>query len=787
MAPGADDDTLVSAAFTAESSAAVPALVAGRYQIVRWLGGGGMGRVYEVHDTELGERVALKMLRGELSEEALERFRREVRLTRRIQHPNVARMFDIGEIDGDRYLTMELIDGEPLTTAVGSTMPWSRLLPIAKQICAGLAAAHDKEVIHRDLKPDNVMVERATGRVVLTDFGIARSNDDANVTQTGMIIGTPRYMAPEQLAGSEIDLRADLFALGVMLYELTTGARPWQGDNAISIAVAQATQPMRPFGARAVPAELTQLVGSLLAIDPAHRPASAHAVAAQLDAIASQAPPPSVPEDKLAREPAHPPAAATESAIAVLPFAASGGDEDLAAGMREDLIDMLSTTPGLRVRPDGAKATADPRQRGRELEVDHVVTGSVRRIPSGLRVAARLIGVDDGFQIWAHRIDCAEVEVLAIGDDLGRAIARALSTHVEKRHALPTDPRAIELFVRARAELRRFWGQHALAATELLEQAIEIAPRSGPIAGLLACSSVMAWSKLNRPELEVRARQHIDRALALDHVEGYVAASQLHWNTGEIEQCARELRIALERAPMVAAVHETAGRFLLEIDPAGSARRHLETALELDPGRISIIRSELVRCEILDGNFERARHFLAPLLEDPDPAIRQFGKMLELRIVVWRHDIEGTIATLDQADTIIQNSGTVLVELVRRWHSGGGFDDARWQHMLELLGDNTARPRRMQLSMMQRACEVAMLLEQPARAVEVLRLANTYHLVDIAWVERCPLFAGFADPEWSTLRQDIARRAANALAILRSGRSSSPTIRGVSGGHVGRR
>src|SRR5262245_34526207 len=236
MAPVGDDDTLVGTPLTAETAAAIPALVGGRYHTIRWLVGGGMGRVYEVRDVELGERIALKMLRGDLSSEALERFRREVRLTRKIQHPNVARMFDIGETDdGERFLTMELIDGEPLSASLGAPMSWAMLKPIAVQICAGLAAAHDKGVTHRDLKPDNVLIERGTLRAVLTDFGIARSVDDAtgNVTQTGMIVGTPRYMAPEQLAGTAIDGRADLFSLGVMLYELASGVRPWAGDNAI--------------------------------------------------------------------------------------------------------------------------------------------------------------------------------------------------------------------------------------------------------------------------------------------------------------------------------------------------------------------------------------------------------------------------------------------------------------------------------------------------------------------------------------------------------------------------
>src|SRR5512139_201541 len=226
MSVGGDDDTLAgsSPSLAGTSTAELPELVANRYRIVRWLGGGGMGRVYEALDAELNERVALKVLRGGLSEDALERFRREVRLTRRVQHKNVARMFDIGDHAGDRFLTMELVDGESLSRELGVPMPWKRLQAIAIQICDGLQAAHDLGIVHRDLKPDNILIEHATDRAVITDFGIARSMDDPGVTQDGAVVGTPRYMAPEQLSGRAVDKRSDLFSLGVMLYELASGS-----------------------------------------------------------------------------------------------------------------------------------------------------------------------------------------------------------------------------------------------------------------------------------------------------------------------------------------------------------------------------------------------------------------------------------------------------------------------------------------------------------------------------------------------------------------------------------
>src|SRR3954465_7319481 len=185
MAVGEQDDTMAGMVTVVES--ALPdgtELVAGRYRIVRWLGGGGMGRVYEAIDTELDERIGLKGLRPGMSEEAVERFRREVKLTRRIQHRNVARMFDIGEHNGEKFLTMELVVGEALKPG-GMAMPWPQLRAIAEQVCAGLAAAHATGIVHRDLKPDNILLEHGTGRAVITDFGIARTSEDSGVTQVG--------------------------------------------------------------------------------------------------------------------------------------------------------------------------------------------------------------------------------------------------------------------------------------------------------------------------------------------------------------------------------------------------------------------------------------------------------------------------------------------------------------------------------------------------------------------------------------------------------------------------
>ena len=767
-AAGGDDDTLAATAPGPAGAESDPgSLVGGRYRIMRWLGGGGMGRVYEALDIELAEHVALKMLRGGLSDDAIERFRREVRLTRRIQHRNVARMFDIGDHGDAKFLTMELVRGEPLTRA-----SWPRLKHIALQICAGLGAAHAVNVVHRDLKPDNVLVERDTDRAVITDFGIARSLDDASVTHAGAVIGTPRYMAPEQLAGREVDARADLFSFGVLLYELATGTRPWTGDHAIAIAVAQATQPARPFVARDVPPELGALIETCLAIDPARRPASAEVIAAALAEL-----PDTVEGSRQSRPsllamptptPTPPPRHRDETALAVLPFTAAPDDAYLAAGIHEDLVDTLSNTRSLKVRPAGAAATGDPRALGVELAVDHVVLGSLRRIPTGVRIAARMIGVADGFQIWAQRVDCSDAEVLAVSEQLGRAIADALSTRAAAIDR-PTDPRAVELYLRARGELRRFWGDHAETAAELLTEAAALSPNSAPIASTLAFALVQAWVKLNRPELLARARVALDRALATGHAEALLASAVLRMNLDDLEGSAADLGRALIRAPMSSPAHETTARLLAEVSSATDARRHFATAVALDPTRVHMIAVDLARLDALAGDYESAHRRLAEIASDPDPSVRALGAMYESRLAIWVRDYPKFV------DVVSRFSGRLAVsagasQIVANWIHGKPFDEPAFRTAIaHLVGED--RPRRIQLVALQRSTEAAALVGARDLALDNLGHAARLGLVDVGWVDLCPLFDDLrGDPRWQASRDRVAARAAAVRAAFDAAR-----------------
>src|SRR5579884_1106870 len=278
--------TATPSSWTGSESRFLPgAVLADRYRIVALLGRGGMGEVYRADDLTLGQQVALKFLPESVStnESAVDRFRNEVRVARQVSHPNVCRVYDVGEIEGHLFLSMEYVDGEDLASLLRriGRLPEDKALEIARRLCAGLSAAHEKGILHRDLKPANIMLD-SRGQALLTDFGLAGLADQ--IAGADVRSGTPAYMAPEQLEGREATVRSDIYSLGLVLYELFTGKRPYDaGTLADLLRVRTQTQPVTPTTlVRDLDPAVERVILRCLEADPARRPASALAVAAAL-------------------------------------------------------------------------------------------------------------------------------------------------------------------------------------------------------------------------------------------------------------------------------------------------------------------------------------------------------------------------------------------------------------------------------------------------------------------------------------------------------------------------
>ena len=260
-------------------------MLAGRYRIVGLLGAGGMGEVYRADDLKLGQTVALKFLPERLADDPkrLEYFHNEVRFARQVSHPNVCRVYDIGEVDGQQFLSMEYVDGEDLATLIRriGRLPPDKGVQIARQLSAGLAAAHDKGVLHRDLKPANVMLD-GRGRVRITDFGLARAISERG--GTGVQAGTPAYMAPEQLAGREVTQQSDIYSLGLVLFEVFTGRRAFEADSVAELAqLREKSSPVTPSSIVSdIDPTVERAILRCLEREPQARPVSALAVAAAL-------------------------------------------------------------------------------------------------------------------------------------------------------------------------------------------------------------------------------------------------------------------------------------------------------------------------------------------------------------------------------------------------------------------------------------------------------------------------------------------------------------------------
>ncbi len=757
-------------------------VLAGRYEIEALIGSGGMGTVYRARDRELDERVALKMLsRALVSAPAmLARFRQEVKLARRVTHRNIARMFDIGDHDGDKFLTMELVDGESLATIAARerAMKLPRVVKIIEALCEGLAAAHAVGVIHRDLKPDNVLVAR-DGRVVITDFGIARLSSGDAIKTLGLPVGTPAYMAPEQVEGSsDVDARADIYALGALLFELLTGERAWPGESIYQVAAARLVQPPpNPRDRRSdVPEPVAAIVMQCMARRREDRFASASEVAAALSALtlpATSITPTSATVVVRSRPPS-PPTAPTPDGIktvAVLPLRNAGPPEDdyLADGLTDDLIDTLSMGKGLRVRSRGAVfrfkgGERDPRDVGRELEVQVVVDGSVRRVGELLRVSVHVVSVADGFQLWAKRFERPVTELLNVGDEVASALCDALLL----QYRAPArdgglDPIAMDLLLRARHEYHQMWRDSNNRAVNFLEQALARAPSSPEILNALAIALCRRFA------FDDFAENAADRVLSLagrsltllpDRGEPHVAIASIRINMGDAVGGANELRRAIQLSPRSPDANELYGRLLCEVGRTEEGIARGQLAMTLEPG-LEGIRFEVARVRALEGNWGEADAIFAKF---PEGLMANVYWISRWRVVFWKEDRKLAARLLELVSA--QEFGIKHAVIGMLSTCVHGF--APPELLLELDSRaHAGRALRRRAFFRQLKAEVLAYTNDVEGALVALVESEEAGLFDVFWLDRCPLFDKMRkEPRFIAVRDKVQARASEVLGAL---------------------
>ncbi len=430
------------------SSVMCGTLLAGRYEVLERIGEGGMAAIYRVMDIQLGEEAALKLLAADVGGETLRRFRDEVRLARRVTHPNVVRTHDIGEHRGRPFLTMELVRGESLADLLAreGALPPKRAATIAAQIAAGLAASHEAGVLHRDLKPSNVMIT-GRGRVVLTDFGIARALDLGAAPVEEDVDGTPLYMSPEQVSGLPEDPRSEVYTLGIILFEMLTGVPPFTTSSyAATAAERLRSTPPDPRRLAPVPDPLATLTMACMAGEPSERPRTAAEAEARLEGWIGSCEP-STGRTPLPSTPLFAPAlAGCTRSLAVLPLRYAGPPEHeyLGDAMTEELIDVLARTRSLRVLAYGATRHLRGELDAGEVHTafagrgDAGVDGEVRLAGPELRVSIRLLAASSGAQTWAGTFDAELTEVQGLKESMARRIGEAL--RVEVHGAPQLDP-----------------------------------------------------------------------------------------------------------------------------------------------------------------------------------------------------------------------------------------------------------------------------------------------------------------------------------------------------------
>jgi TolB-like protein len=757
-----------------------------RYVIEGHLGSGGMGAVYRAHDRALGEVVALKVLvqRGPPSRVASERFRAEVRLARRVTHTHVARVHDLGEHGGRLYFTMECVEGDTLRAALRARgrFTLAETVSVGRALASGLAEVHAHGIVHRDLKPSNVLLG-PRGRVVVADFGVARDLDgDAELTVGP--IGTTSYMAPEQARCDAVDARADLYALGLVLFELFTGEHALQGMSH-DVSEAEREQLLRA-GLVTAPAAFVELLGGCLRRDPALRPRSAEEVERALAAI-PVAPEPEAPTRLTAPvpaplEPRTSPSAGPEShslegaarldrALAVLPFRYRGAkdeaDDALGDVLSEELVDALSRTRGLRVLGTGVTArwrdSRDVLEMGRVLRAYAVVDGTVQRAADSLQITVRLLDAETGHQLFCERALGPLSTLSALHEQVAARIAEELRVEISTRvYAAGLPVEAMERYLAARKLLAAGGLTATHDAVDELARAAALAPGFGPAHAAHAIAVLRLFFLAHgdgRNNWERLAEDSVARALAVapELAETHLAAGMLATHEAHFADASRHLRRAVTLAPAFAHAHEYLGGLECEAGRPEVGLRRLVRAVELDPTRI-FGRLTIARQTALFGRFDEAHRHL-------DETERLEGELglgvasMRARISAWSGDLARLRREAPRSGLVVGPSPRREMPSVYTRAALGELGDAELAHWSKTLLGSAESPRFSSL-LLQLFTEIELLRGRPQAALPWLARAATGMLVDLSWLDHCPLLAPLRESaELVALRRHVAVRA----------------------------
>jgi TolB-like protein/tRNA A-37 threonylcarbamoyl transferase component Bud32/lipoprotein NlpI len=577
---------------------ALQATIGSAYRIERELGRGGMATVFLAHDLRHDRRVALKLLRPELAA-ALgpERFQREIRLAAGLQHPHILTVLDSGGTGNQLWFTMPFVQGESLRARLTRErqLPLEQAVRWAVEVADALECAHRQGIVHRDIKPENIMLSGASGssqeHALVTDFGIAHSTSEAahdRLTETGIIVGTPSYMSPEQASGERnLDGRTDIYALGCVLYEMLAGEPPFVGPTAQSIAAKRLTQPVPSITQvrDTVPNAIEQALHRAMARVPADRFPTAAGFADALRAGLAERPPARRrgPAYRWAGAalavlllliagyflaPRRPDLPAGPIPVAVLPFRTFGAAGDsgvLSIGIPDAIITRLAGLHQMRLRPTSAVLRyagkdTDARQVGRELEVGYLVTGTVQAAADRLRVSVQLVRTTDAAPVWGSAYDLARKDLLTLQDSVAQRVSTSLAVrltteeHERLYRRYTSNPAAYEWYLRGRAQLAHISEQGTRRALESFERALAL--DSGYAlaqAGLAMASADMHLRFASGPEVALwgeRANREAARALTLDSnlAEAHLARaavmrkSDFDWD-GTLQESGRALAL----------------------------------------------------------------------------------------------------------------------------------------------------------------------------------------------------------------------------------------------------